>query len=128
MIVGRWIAVNGDDKERAIDIGRCGQLWCGVEVDKDGKCGRVALHLILANGEKGGDVQFTGQYSAVDGTEPYVIGATVMQEKQGLTLYAYGHTGGQFLAFRRSYPFHMMLSREGDAVCKTEEKVSSVER
>jgi hypothetical protein len=35
-----------------------------------------------------------------------------------------GNTDGDFQPFRRTYPMQMTLARAGDAVCRTEERIS----
>ena len=123
LIAGRWILANAEGKPETIDMAPCGEKWCGIEVDASGKCGRVVFRLTAGAPDKQG-AQFIGQYSAAEGTEPYAIGASLWEREGKVTMSASGHTGGLFQPYRRSYPLRMMLSREGDATCKADAKVS----
>jgi hypothetical protein len=123
LIAGRWILAHVKGTPQTIDITKCGEKWCGIEVDANGKCGRVALRLTAGNHLKE-DAQFIGQYSAADGAESYAIGGMIWEDKGEVTLAISGHTGADFQPFRRMYPLNMHLSRKGDAVCKADAKVS----
>ena len=50
------------------------------------------------------------------------------EEGKPLTLQITGDTGGQFRAFRRSFPFEAQMARTQDAVCKPPQTVSSLAR
>lgn len=119
-LTGRWILVD-KSKTQTVDITRCGEKWCGIDIDKTGKCGRVSLKLEQASIKRPDqDVSFTGQYSMSEESEPYAVGASAWEGKgkEKSLLYIYGHTGGRFLPFTRTYPLNLYFSREGDPVCR----------
>lgn len=129
-IAGRWLeAPAGGEcppevcKTRTFDIVKCGDSWCGIEVGEGGKCGRLTIRLTATQDPK--DMRpFVGTYSAVDGTEPYVVGASFLIAKSERQLIVYGHTGSVFRPFQRSYPLEINLSRVGDAQCKADPRTS----
>src|SRR5256885_13805678 len=41
-LLGRWVA---EKTKLTLDVSRCGEDWCGVEVKADGVCGRTTLRL-----------------------------------------------------------------------------------
>lgn len=124
-IIGRWVWASAEGKIKTLDITKCGENWCGVDVDTTGKCGHVALKLKLTGGEQAQySGQFTGQYSVTKGSELYAVGAGIWEKKGSMLMSIYGHTGGEFQPFRRMYPLNIQLSREGDAVCKADASVS----
>jgi hypothetical protein len=60
-------------------------------------------------------------------TQPFVVKARLgpRPDRHGqLLLYVQGNTDGNFQPFRRTYPMQMTLARAGDAVCRTEERIS----
>jgi hypothetical protein len=129
---GRWIRYVSDPKHvcrdascrLTYDLVRCGDGWCGVEVKDDKQCGRVALRLDAGASTQFG-VEFAGRYEKAEGTQPYAVKASLRQppnERALLTLL--GNTDGDFQPLRRTYPLHMVLVREGDAVCAAPPKVS----
>lgn len=129
---GRWTRYIPDPKHACrdascritYDLVRCGDGWCGVEVKDDKQCGRIALRLDAGASTQYG-VEFSGRYEKAEGTQPYVVKASLRQpanERALLTLL--GNTDGDFQPLRRTYPLHMVLVREGDAVCPAQPKVS----
>jgi hypothetical protein len=129
---GRWSRYVSDPKHvcrdascrLTYDLVRCGEGWCGIEV-KDGKeCGHIAMRLDAGTPTQFG-VEFSGRYEKAEGTQPYAVKADLHQppnERALLTLL--GKTGGDFQPFRRTFPLHMVLARDGDAVCRAQPKVS----
>jgi hypothetical protein len=132
-LAGRWVVAAGfggkDCTEPGCrptyDLVPCGDGWCGIEV-KDGKtCGRTAFRLDA--GTPGNSalygIEFAGSYERAAGAQPYVVRANLyanpapQQPAQPLRLSVRGNTGGDFQPFRRTYPLHMVLSRDGDAAC-----------
>jgi hypothetical protein len=77
-------------------------------------------------------VQFTGTLQLASGTEPYVVHTSIFtptpDDPPGtpLKLQITGDTGGQFRAYRRSFPFEAQMARIKDAVCHAPQTVSSL--
>lgn len=113
-----------------LDVSRCGDAWCGVEVGDGDKCGAIALRIAVAGegGEEPGSF-FKGSLTLAKSTEPYVVEVSyqvyaVGNEPDAPHLSIIGDTGGEFRMFRRSFPFHSVLSRTGPAVCTPEKSLS----
>ena len=136
-VTGRWHADQiamlsraGDCKAGGcgltLDIVACGDTWCGIEVGKDNSCGGTALKFDAGKSETSGGVLFSGKLELARGTEPYVVEAYMQPGAGGAsaTLHITGDTGGEFRAFRRSFPFHATLARAGDATCRLDKPVS----
>lgn len=139
-ISGRWegrtyeIARRPDCGDKpctlTLDVARCATGWCGVEVTgSEQRCGATALKLD-AGDASGAVTLFKGKLELAKGTEPYVVEAYLVDaggdsvEKQ---LQIAGDTGGEFRMFRRTFPFNATMARSGDARCKPETTVSSLE-
>lgn len=108
-----------------LDVGRCGAAWCGVVINKDGGCGATALRL---DGPKveGSELAFEGSLKLAEGAEPYTVRATGFARggDPAATLWLIGDTGGSLRFMRRTFPFEARLSRQGEPVCKGEQKTS----
>lgn len=133
-IAGRWQGdswANDAGGKLTLDIVRCGEGWCGVKVDTENHCGGTALK-VDAGSLDGDYVQFNGTLQLAPKTEPYVVQVSVfppeVNEAPGtpLKLQITGDTGGQFRAYRRSFPFEATLERIQDSVCHAPETVSSL--
>ena len=114
------VACSGDDCHKlTLDIARCGDGWCGVEVDRSGSCKAVALRL-APKGPEPGEGAFAGQLELAASTEPYTVRATYRgrDEDSAPILWLIGDTGGQFRVFRRSFPFEAQLERVDAARCE----------
>lgn len=130
-IAGRW---QGDSYTRetggklTLDIVACGTGWCGIKIADNNACGATALKLDGGTLE-GENLVFKGTLELARGTEPYVIHSYLMPATDGApaTLQLIGDTGGQFRAYRRSFPFEAQLTRASDPVCHTPATVSSAE-
>ncbi len=128
-VAGRW---EGDTYAReaggklALDIVACGAGWCGIKVANE-SCGGTALKLD-GGAVEGDNLIFKGTLELAPGTEPYVVQAYLMPASEGspMALQIIGDTGGQFRAFRRSFPFEAQMARTRDAVCKQPQTVSSL--
>lgn len=133
-IAGRW---QGDSWAKdaggklTLDIVRCGDGWCGIKVEADNSCAGTALK--LDGGKMDGDyLQFNGSLQLAPKTEPYVVQVSIFEpaadDQPGtpLKLQITGDTGGQFRAYRRSFPFEAQLARTQDAVCHAPQTVSSL--
>jgi hypothetical protein len=109
---------------------RCAEGWCGIEVKDNKECGRIAFHFDAGTPKEWG-VEFSGRYEKAEGTEPYVVKADLsvhpkqQPPNEQLVLSVLGSTDGDFQPWRRTYPLHMVLVRDGDAVCRTQQKLSS---
>jgi hypothetical protein len=136
-VAGRWTSdriwqlsraganCDAGDCGLTLDIVACGDSYCGVEVGKDGACGATALTFDAGKAEDSGAVIFSGKLELARGTEPYVVEAYLKAppaEDPVPLLHISGDTGGEFRAFRRSFPFHATLERKGEASCTAEKK------
>jgi hypothetical protein len=132
-IVGRWQGPSWVDESGeaplTLDIVACGQGWCGVRVAANDTCGGTALKVNAGIVEEN-NAQFEGTLELAVGTEPYTIHATIFppQPDGKLTMQVTGDTGGQFRAYRRSFPFEAQLARVQDPVCQPQQTVSSLDR
>jgi len=128
--MSRRRACEDDDcRQLTLDISRCGEGWCGIEVAKGGGCGGTALKINAGEAE-GARSLYRGELKLAEGTEPYTVEAYLSPRADGVAadLEIIGDTGGEFRMFRRSFPFHTALSRTGDAVCHPEKSVSMLMR
>lgn len=112
-----------------LDVSRCGEGWCGIEVIDGSTCGATALKITAAATEGVSDALFKGTLSLAKSTEPYVVEVTMQvfaggdaPEAPHLTIV--GDTGGEFRMFRRTFPFYTAMSRLGPAVCTPEKALS----
>jgi hypothetical protein len=133
-IAGRW---QGDswasDKggPLTLDIVACGAGWCGIKVEAGDKCGGTALK-IDAGAVEGDYLQYKGTLQLAPNTEPYVVQTSIFAPEADdppgspLKLQITGDTGGEFRAYRRSFPFEAQLARVKDAVCQAPANVSSL--
>jgi hypothetical protein len=130
-IAGRW---QGDSYAReaggklTLDIVACGTGWCGIKIADNNACGATALK--LDGGALEGDyMTFTGTLELAAGTEPYVVHASLFRPSDGtpIAMQITGDAGGQFRAYRRSFPFEAQLARASDPVCHAPATVSSAE-
>ena len=112
-----------------LDVSRCGEAWCGVEVIDGSTCGATALKMTAAATEGVADVLYKGTLSLAKSTEPYVVEVTMQvfagsdaPEAPRLTIV--GDTGGEFRMFRRTFPFYTAMSKVGPATCTPEKALS----
>lgn len=134
-IAGRWrgapYAIKNDvsrcgadgECKLVIDIVPCANGWCGVEVDQANSCAGEALQL-KPHADRQRINAFEGKLSLGPDTQSYVIEAQLESAEEGrpARLEIVGDTGPEFRMFRRSFPFHAALTRNGDAVCKGSDK------
>lgn len=136
-IAGRWQgeswAQDSSGSKLTLDIVRCGEGWCGITVAADNSCGGTALKIDAGKYEPDADyIQFNGSLQLAPKTEPYVVQVSIFEpasdEPVGspLKIQITGDTGGQFRAYRRSFPFEAQLVRMQDAVCHAPQTVSSL--
>ncbi len=130
---GRWAQegrhCTGPECRRVYDFAPCGTGWCGVEVKEGGACGSVAFRLQTSEGLAPGS-ELTGRYERAPGAEAYTVRVNVRPpsprdpQPASSRLVIVGNTGTTLELFRRTFPLHMVLQREGDAVCKANNSVS----
>lgn len=133
-IAGRWMGDTYTQNAAApltLDIVACGNAWCGIKVEAGGKCGGTALKVEPATplpDNESDSLQFNGSLELAAGTEPYVVQAWLMppSDNGSLTLQITGDTGGEYRAYRRSFPFEAQMARINDAVCHAPQTVSSL--
>jgi len=118
---GRWVANN---QSLTLDLSRCGDGWCGIEVTAGGSCGRTVLRAF-----NDPDGLITGQLQVDVQTHPYTIGMHLFRRNPNdpETLMIRGHTRGslaQFDGWRRIYRYMVEFARVGDAACRHDPKVS----
>jgi hypothetical protein len=131
-IVGRWQGpswAGEGEVPLTLDIVACGQGWCGVRVAANDTCGGTALKVNAGIVEEN-NAQFEGTLELAAGTEPYTVHATVFPQEPDakLTMQITGDTGGQYRAYRRSFPFEAQLARIKDPACHPPQTVSSLDR
>jgi hypothetical protein len=134
-IAGRWSGATYGMKSGGritLDIVTCGSAWCGIKVEAGDKCGATALKLdsVQPLGAPQSDsLQFDGTLELTPGTEPYVVQAWLIPRPDNgvLVLQITGDTGGEYRAFRRTFPFESALARVQDAVCHAPATVSSLD-
>jgi hypothetical protein len=134
-IAGRWQGdswANEAGGPLTLDIVACGEGWCGIKVEANDACGGTALK-IDAGVIQDDYIQFTGTLQLASGTEPYVVHTSIFMPTPDdppgtpLKLQITGDTGGQFRAYRRSFPFEAQMARITDAVCHAPQTVSALE-
>jgi hypothetical protein len=131
-IAGRWQGntwTSEAGRELTLDIVACGSGWCGIRVAANDACSGTALK-VSAGTVAENNAQFEGTLELAPGTEPYTVHVTIFppEEGQALAMQITGDTGGQFRAYRRSFPFEAQMARTRDAVCRVPETVSSLTR
>jgi hypothetical protein len=131
-IIGRWQGptwAGEGEVPLTLDIVACGQGWCGVRVAANDTCGGTALKVNAGIVEEN-NAQFEGTLELAAGTEPYTVHATIFPQEPDakLTMQITGDTGGQYRAYRRSFPFEAQLARIKDPVCHAPQTVSSLDR
>lgn len=118
---GRW---SSEKSKLTLDLSRCGDGWCGVEVTNGTLCGRTVLRLDA--GEQGGTepVRFTGRLRLAPESEPYAVHTIVLRDGDVPVLMIRGHTGRGFNVASRNFDFQAEFVRTSDAVCQPNVKVS----
>lgn len=129
-IAGRWQGESwSQDNGGALtlDIVACGAGWCGIRVAANDTCAGTALKVNAGTVEEN-NAQFEGTLELAPGTEPYTVHASIFPPDEGrpLAMQITGDTGGQFRAYRRSFPFEAQMARLRDAVCHAPQTVSSL--
>jgi hypothetical protein len=111
-----------------LDVVACGDGWCGIRVAANDTCSGTALKVNAGKVEEN-NAQFEGTLELAPGTEAYTVHATIFPPEEGkpLSMQITGDTGGQFRAFRRSFPFEAQMARLKDAVCHAPQTVSALQ-
>jgi hypothetical protein len=114
---GRWVANN---QSLTLDLSRCGDGWCGIEVTQTGSCGRTVLRAQNDDGELMGRLELAG------GAQPYTIAMHLFRRNPNdpQMLMIRGHTGTRFDPWRRMYPYMVAFTRTSDVTCRPDPKVS----
>jgi hypothetical protein len=115
----------GKTCQLTLDISPCGEGWCGVEVAHDLTCRGTAM-TVDAGETNEFSTRFKGRLELAKGTEPYVIEAYLIPAAGEVAemLEIQGDTGGEFRAFRRSFPFGAQHARAGESHCRADKPVS----
>jgi hypothetical protein len=104
-----------------LDISRCADGWCGVEV-RNGSCGSTTLR--LDEGELRAPLAVFSGRIGLGGAQPYLIRVHLSRYESAFQLDLFGNTGDELELWRRNYPYRQLMSRTGDAVCRPDPKVS----
>jgi hypothetical protein len=115
---GRWVANN---RSLTLDLSRCGDGWCGIEVTNAGSCGRIILY--VANGTGNDDGQLTGRLELDAQAQPYTIAIYLFRRNPNdpETLMIRGHTRSdraRLDGLIRIYPYMAEFARVGDTTCR----------
>lgn len=129
-IAGRWTGASYWEKGHGIltlDIAKCGAGWCGVKVEVGETCGAVALR-VGARAVDENSARFEGSLALAAGTEPYQVHVAIfpLNDDGRPQMQITGDTGGEYRAYRRSFPFEAALARVQDPVCHAPRDVSSL--
>lgn len=130
-IAGRWQGQSYTQDSGGVltlDIVVCGDGWCGIRVAANDTCAGTALKVNAGTVDEN-NAQFEGTLELAAGTEPYTVHATIFPQEEGkpLAMQITGDTGGQFRAYRRSFPFEAHMARLRDAVCHVPQTVSALD-
>jgi hypothetical protein len=114
---GRWVANN---RSLTLDLSRCEDGWCGIEVTSAGSCGRTMLRVGNEDGQLTGRLELDAQ------AQPYMITIHLVRRNPNdpETLIISGDTATEFRPWRRTYPYMVSFAHVGDAVCRHDPKVS----
>jgi hypothetical protein len=118
-VEGRWVNAR---QNLTLDISRCGEGWCGVEV-RDGVCAKTALR-ITARQAPPEAASFEGRLVLAGQGKPYVISANLYVHEGVVRLQLLGDLGDKLEPLRRWYPLHELMARSGPPQCKPDTTVS----
>ncbi|MEI9902243.1 MAG: hypothetical protein WDN31_21590 [Hyphomicrobium sp.] len=129
-IAGRWQGstwAEDNSGPLTLDIAKCGDGWCGIRVAANDTCAGTALKVNAGVIDEDG-ARFEGTLQLAPGTEAYVVRASIFPPEDGkpLEMQLTGDTGGEYRAYRRSFPYEAELVRLKDAVCHVPSTVSSL--
>lgn len=117
---GRWLSKK---HKLTLDVSRCGEGWCGVEVTNGTSCGRTVLRLDPGQ-QRNEFVQFKGRLQLAAETQPYGVEAILARHDNVTDVTITGHTGGTFQMARRTFDFRDVFVRIDNSVCRPDAKVS----
>lgn len=117
-LAGRW---SSSKYGVILDLSRCGAGWCGVRVE-GAACGDLAMRLEPDAGPMPGQSRFTGTFDRRVGADRHAVQAHLFRSEAqgGPTLSLIGEPGTRLQLMRRTFPYQDMLSRIGDALCRSE--------
>jgi hypothetical protein len=119
-VEGRWANARHN---LTLDISRCGEGWCGVEV-RDGVCAKTALRMTASKVLEEA-VWFDGRLTLADrAAAPYTVSATLHLHEGAVRLQLLGDTGARLELLRRWYPLNELMARSGPPLCKPDATVS----
>jgi hypothetical protein len=120
-LAGRWAA---KERELVLDISRCANGWCGVEVDHK-SCGKTVLRMQLTRSGTG-NASLRGRLELASDARPYAVEVSYFERAGGgpIQLLINGNTGRTFEPWRRTFPFHEILMSTGPAQCRPDLNVS----
>jgi len=130
-VAGRWQGqtwTSDSNGPLTLDIVACGDGWCGIRVAANDTCAGTALK-VNAGAVEEDAARFEGTLELAAGTEPYVVHVAVFAPDEAgkpREMQITGDTGGQYRAYRRSFPYEAALVRIKDAVCHAPQTVSSL--
>jgi hypothetical protein len=119
-IEGRWV---NEKSNLTLDISRCGDGWCGVQVKNDA-CAQTALRMAAKEEHEGTTVSFRGRLTLAEKAAPYAISATLYARDGAVRLRLMGNPGNELELWRRWYPLNELMARSGPPQCKPDAKVS----
>lgn len=119
---GRWTS---DRLHYVIDIGKCGEEWCGVRLSGDGSCGAIVLSLRIP-AEPNGPTMLVGDLDVQPEVKPYKVSVTFETAGDGkpIRIEMLGDPDEAPSYMTRTIKFYDQLARTGDATCKAEPKTS----
>ena len=120
-VEGRWVNARHN---LTLDISRCGEGWCGVEV-RDGACATTALRITAHRQMDQSVAEFDGRLALADrGAASYAIEATLRMREGIAQLHLLGNPGDKLELMRRWIPLNELMARSGRSQCKPDAKVS----
>lgn len=119
-IEGRWV---NEKRSLTLDISRCGEGWCGVQVKNDA-CAQTALRIATKAVQEGATVSFNGRLTLAEKAAPYAVSATLYAKDGAVLMRLMGNPGNELELWRRIYPLNELMARSGPSQCKPDAKVS----
>ena len=117
---GRWAALN---QSLTLDLSRCGDGWCGIEVTSAGSCGRTMLRVGNDNGQLAGRLELDAQALPYTVTIHLVRRNPTDPETLMISGRARSDTVTESRPWRRIYPYMVEFTRIGDTTCRHDPKV-----
>jgi hypothetical protein len=117
-LAGRWVNQKND---LTLDISRCGDTWCGVEV-RDGACTQTVLRVSVKATHEGSTVSFDGRLMRAE--KPYAVSLALFAKDGEVRFRLMGNPGDTLELWRRWYPLMELMARSGPSQCKPDAKMS----